>query len=403
MHWPGLATLAPASDLRGRPAGYLDWLAMSTNSNPAQSASAGQPEPSRPLRVGVIGLGFAGQAALKGFLALPDVDVIALAGLEADRLAELGKEHSIPHLYARWQDLLERDDLDAVSVATPTHLHAPIAIAALEGGRHVLSEKPLARSGEEAQAIVDAAVKANRVLKVCFNHRERGDVAILKRHLDAGQLGRVYYAKAHWMRRNGIPGMGSWFTNREMAGGGPLIDLGVHMLDMALYLLGEPRVLSASASTFSELGPRGLGGSEYSAKQTVGSAYEVEDLATAFLRLEGGGVLQLETSWATFRKPGDDFGVSLYGTDGGAEIGVENYAAEDTLRIYTDVAGAPAEVRPRVIRGEGHRAVVREFVKVVRGGDWSAYVGRDGLARARIIDACYQSSLEGREIPVIEA
>ncbi|MBE1611564.1 Gfo/Idh/MocA family protein [Actinopolymorpha pittospori] len=376
---------------------------MSTNSNPAQSASAGQPEPSRPLRVGVIGLGFAGQAALKGFLALPDVDVIALAGLEADRLAELGKEHSIPHLYARWQDLLERDDLDAVSVATPTHLHAPIAIAALEGGRHVLSEKPLARSGEEAQAIVDAAVKANRVLKVCFNHRERGDVAILKRHLDAGQLGRVYYAKAHWMRRNGIPGMGSWFTNREMAGGGPLIDLGVHMLDMALYLLGEPRVLSASASTFSELGPRGLGGSEYSAKQTVGSAYEVEDLATAFLRLEGGGVLQLETSWATFRKPGDDFGVSLYGTDGGAEIGVENYAAEDTLRIYTDVAGAPAEVRPRVIRGEGHRAVVREFVKVVRGGDWSAYVGRDGLARARIIDACYQSSLEGREIPVIEA
>lgn len=403
MHWPGLATLGRASGLRGGLAGYLDLLAMSTNSNPALPASAGQPEPSRPLRVGVIGLGFAGQAALKGFLALPDVDVIALAGLEADRLAELGKEHSIPYLYERWQDLLERDDLDAVSVATPTHLHAPISIAALEGGRHVLCEKPLARSGEEAQAIVDAAVKANRVLKVCFNHRERGDVAILKRHLDAGQLGRVYYAKAHWMRRNGIPGMGSWFTNREMAGGGPLIDLGVHMLDMALYLLGEPRVLSASASTFSELGPRGLGGSEYSSKQTVGSAYEVEDLATAFLRLDGGGVLQLETSWATFRKPGDDFGVSLYGTDGGAEIGVENYAAEDTLRIYTDVAGAPAEVRPRVIRGEGHRAVVREFVKVVRGGDWSAYVGRDGLARARIIDACYQSSLEGREIPVIEA
>ncbi|MET9022883.1 Gfo/Idh/MocA family oxidoreductase [Actinopolymorpha sp. NPDC004070] len=376
---------------------------MSTNSNPAQPPAAGQPDPSRPLRVGVVGLGFAGQAALKGYLALPDVEVVSLAGLEADRLAELGKEHSIPHLYERWQDLIARDDIDAVSVATPTHLHAPISVAALEAGKHVLCEKPLARSGEEAQTIVDAATKANRVLKICFNHRERGDVAILKQQLDAGQLGRVYYAKAHWMRRNGIPGMGSWFTNREMAGGGPLIDLGVHMLDMALYLLGEPRVLSASASTFSELGPRGLGGSQYAAKQTVGSAYEVEDLATAFLRLEGGGVLQLETSWATFRKPGDDFGVSLYGTDGGAEIGVENYASEDTLRIYTDVAGAPAEVRPRVVRGEGHRAVVRDFVGVIRGGDWSAHTGRDGLARARIIDACYLSSLEGREVPVVEA
>ncbi|WP_020575255.1 Gfo/Idh/MocA family protein [Actinopolymorpha alba] len=373
---------------------------MSTNVPAAATSAAAQSEQSLPLRVGVIGLGFAGQAALKGYLALPDVDVIALAGLEADRLAELGKEHAIPHLYERWQDLLERDDLDAVSVATPTHLHAPISIAALESGKHVLCEKPLARSGEEAQAIVDAAVKANRVLKVCFNHRERGDVAVLKRHLDAGQLGRVYYAKAHWMRRNGIPGLGSWFTNREMAGGGPLIDLGVHMLDMALYLLGEPRVISVSASTFSELGPRGLGGSEYSAKLAVGSAYEVEDLATAFLRLEGGGALQLETSWATFRKPGDDFGVALYGTDGGAQISVENYAREDTLRIYTDVAGAPAEVRPRVLPGEGHRAVVREFVNLIRGGDWSAHVGRDGLARAQIIDACYLSALEGREVLV---
>ncbi|MGH3490794.1 MAG: Gfo/Idh/MocA family protein, partial [Actinopolymorphaceae bacterium] len=130
--------------------------------------------------MGVIGLGFAGGAALTGYKELPDVDVVALAGLEADRLAELGKEHTVPYLYERWQDLLDRDDLDAVSVATPTHLHAPIAIAALEGGRHVLSEKPLARSGDEAQRITEAAIKAGRVLKVVFNHRQRGDVGVLK-------------------------------------------------------------------------------------------------------------------------------------------------------------------------------------------------------------------------------
>ena len=388
--------------MRKRLEAYLHWSAMSTHTTAAASGAAAQSEKSRPLRVGVIGLGFAGQAALKGYKLLPDVDVIALAGLEADRLAELGKEHEIPYLYPRWEDLLEREDLDAVSVATPTHLHAPISIAALEGGRHVLCEKPLARSGEEAQAITEAAIKAGRVLQVCFNHRQRGDVATLKRHIDAGELGRIYYAKTHWLRRNGIPGLGSWFTNREMAGGGPLIDLGVHMLDMALYLLGEPKVLSVSASTFSELGPRGLGGSQFSTKTAVGSAFEVEDLATAFFRLEGGGVLHLETSWATFRKAGDDFGVTLYGTDGGAQIGVENYATDDTLRIYTDVAGAPAEVRPQLVRGEGHRAVVRDFVGNIRGGDWSAHVGRDGLARARIIDACYQSALEGREVQVLD-
>jgi predicted dehydrogenase len=339
---------------------------------------------------------------LKGFSQLADVDIVALAGLETDRLAELGKQYEIPYLYERWQDLVDRDDLDVVSVATPTHLHAPIGIAALEAGRHVLCEKPLARTGDEAQRMVEAAIKANRVLRVCFNHRQRGDVQVLKRHIDEGRLGRIYYAKAHWLRRNGIPGLGSWFTNREMAGGGPLIDLGVHMLDMALYLLGEPKVLSVSASTFAELGTRGLGGAPWSSKTIVGSAYEVEDLATAFLRLEGGGVLTLETSWATFREMGDHFGVTLYGTDGGAEIGVKNYATEDTLRIYTDVSGAPAEIRPQVMRGGGHMTVVREFVEAIRSGDWSAHVGRDGLARARIIDACYQSALEGREVEVVD-
>lgn len=348
----------------------------------------------------MIGLGFAGQAALQGFLELPDVEVVGLAGLEADRLAELGEQHKIPHLHLRWEDLLARDDIDAVSIATPNQLHEPIAVAALESGKHVLCEKPLARSGVEAEKIVQAAVDNHRVLNVIFNHRQRGDVQTLKKHVDTGELGRIYYAKTHWVRRNGIPGMGSWFTSKELAGGGPLIDLGVHMLDMTLYLLGEPKVLSVSATTFAELGPRGKGGSVYAAKHNVGSAYEVEDLATAFLRLEGGGVLQLEVSWAMYRENGDNFGVELFGTDGGAKIAVPNYATDDTLRIYTDVAGVPAEIKPDVPRGKGHREVVRQFVENIRGGNWNDQVGRDGLVRSKIIDAIYLSALEGREVLV---
>jgi predicted dehydrogenase len=234
-----------------------------------------------------------------------------------------------------------------------------------------------------------------------FNHRERGDVAALKHQIDEGQLGRIYYAKAHWMRRNGIPGMGGWFTNRELSGGGPLIDLGVHILDLALHLLGEPQVTTVSADTFAELGPRGKGSVSSPERPTVdslGSKFEVEDLATAYLRLKGGGALQLETSWATFRAPGDNFGIELFGTEGGAKIEVQNYTTVDTLRIFTDVAGVPAEVKPATGAGLGHRAVVREFVRIVKSGDWDGQNGSEALLRTEVIDACYASAKAGREV-----
>ncbi len=351
----------------------------------------------QPLRVGVVGLGFAGETHTNSYQQIPGVEVVALAGLEADKLAALGATYGIPHLYDNYQELIARDDLDIVSVCVPNYLHAPIAIAALERGRHVLCEKPLARTGSEAAAIVEAARRANRVLHVAFNHRMRGDVQVLKQYIDAGKLGRIYHAKASWMRRRGIPGLGSWFTSKEMAGGGPLIDLGVHVLDMALHLLGEPQVLTANAATYAEHGPRGVGGGS-NPKFHVGSAFEVEDLATAFLRLADGGTLLLEASWATHSSAGDDFGVTLYGTDGGAEINVKNYGWEDTLRIYTDVAGVPAEVRPQVRKGEGHLAVVRNFIAAIRDGNWIAHSGVEGLRRAYIIDACYASALRGHEM-----
>ncbi|WP_238175292.1 Gfo/Idh/MocA family protein [Kribbella pratensis] len=349
------------------------------------------------LRVGVVGLGFAGRTALEAFSELPDVEVIGLAGLEKDILTSLGEKHGVPHLYERWEDLLETPGLEAVSIGTPTQLHAPIALAALQKGLHVLSEKPLARTLAEGTAMVEASKQAGRVLKVVFNHRERGDVAALKHQIDEGQLGRIYYAKAHWMRRNGIPGMGGWFTNRELSGGGPLIDLGVHILDMALHLMGEPQVSTVSADTFAELGPRGKGSRDPNAN-TLGSAFEVEDLATAYLRLKGGGALQLETSWATFRAPGDNFGIELFGTDGGAKIEVQNYTNEDTLRIFTDVGGVPAEVKPATGAGLGHRAVVREFVRIVKSGEWEGQNGSEALLRTEIIDACYASAKAGREV-----
>jgi len=171
------------------------------------------------------------------------------------------------------------------------------------------------------------------------------------------------------------------------------------VLDLALHLLDEPAVETVSAATYAEQGPRGRGGSNVG-KTGGGGAYEVEDLATAFVRLAGGATLALEASWAVYGGAGDDFGVTLYGTEGGAEIAVKNYGWEDTLRLYSDVGGVPAEVRPRVGRGEGHVKVVRDFVAAIQGGDWAAYDGSEGLRRTRVIDACYTSAREGREVRV---
>jgi predicted dehydrogenase len=356
----------------------------------------------QPLRVGIVGLGWAGETHLKAYQQQPYVEVVALAGLEAPRLAALGATYNVPHLYEDYRELVGRDDLDAVSVCVPNFLHAPIAIAALERGKHVLCEKPLARTAAEAATIVTAAERADRVVEVAFNHRMRGDVTVLKRYLDEGSLGRVYHVKASWMRRRGIPGLGSWFTNKNMAGGGPLIDLGVHVLDLALYLLGDPTVRSVSAATYAELGPHHIGGSMHSDKQQVGSPYEVEDLATAFLRLADGATVLLEASWATHSGAGDDFGITLYGSTGGAEIAVRNYNWDNTLRIFTDVAGAPAEIRPQLTRGDGHVSVVRNFIATIRSNEWAAHRGQDGLRRTQIIDACYQSALDGREVAIAE-
>jgi predicted dehydrogenase len=356
---------------------------------------------SDPIRVGVIGLGYGGEMHLKGYRLLPNVEIVALAGLEEDKLAALGATYHIPHLYRYSEELLARDDLDVVSVCVPNYLHASIAIAALEGGRHVLCEKPLARTGEEAEAIVQAAVKARRVLQVVFNHRFRGDVQVLKRYTEGGNLGRIYYAKAYWMRRRGIPGAGTWFGNKEKAGGGPLIDLGVHMLDIALYLLNEPEVQTVSAMTYAEFGQRGLGVDPRSRKTGTGNAYDVEDLATAFMRLSDGGTLLLETSWATNSGSDNDFGVVLYGTEGGAEIAVKNFSWVDTLRIFSNIAGTPADIQPHLGQGEGHVAVVRDFINTIREGNWAAHNGSDALRRTRIIDACYSSAQQGREVTLV--
>jgi predicted dehydrogenase len=355
------------------------------------------------IRAAVIGVGWAGQRHLEAYEALPGVEIVALAGLEEPVRTELAAQYGIERHVPRWEDLLELDGIDVVSVAVPTFLHAPIAIAALERGLHVLSEKPIARTEAEALSMVEAARAADRVLDVGFNHRQRGDIHELKDVIDAGRLGQPYYAKAWWLRRSGIPGRGSWFTASELAGGGPLVDIGVHVLDYSLFLLGNPAVTAVSASTYDLLASAGFGFNPEATKTSIpgSSAFDVEDLATVFLRLEGGATLLVEASWAAHRSDGDEFGITLYGTEGGAELIVEDYAPSGSLRIFSDDGGTAVETQVRAPRGGGHRAVVEQFLAKVRSGRWDEYAGNAAVDLARIVDACYLSAAEQREIRLL--
>jgi predicted dehydrogenase len=355
------------------------------------------------LRAGVIGLGWAGQQHMAGYAAAGDVDLVALAGMEPDALQRLGDAYDIgaEHRYAAWQDLIDHGQVDLLSIAAPTALHAPIAVAALNAGIHVLSEKPLAEHADTARLMVEAAERSDRVLDVSFNHRRRGHVQVLKKIIDAGLLGRIYYAKVGWLRREGIPGLGSWFTRRATSGGGPLMDLGVHMLDIALYLLAEPSVRAVTAATYAEFGPRGKGSAVSPEMLKTGvqsGAFDVEDLSTAFLRLQGGETLLLESSWAQWIAK-DHCYVTLYGSDGGASI--EWGAPGDphrALSIWTEMSGVPASLHPAVPPDGLHAECVLDFLAEVRSGDYTNHRGRQALARAVVIDACYVSAEKGSEV-----
>jgi predicted dehydrogenase len=217
-------------------------------------------------------------------------------------------------------------------------------------------------------------------------------------------LGEIYYAKAGWLRRSGIPGLGTWFTQRSLAGGGPLMDIGVHMLDMALHLMGEPAAEAVSAATYAKFGPRGRGGSAIrpgrpAAEGGAPAAFEVEDLSTAFVRLAGGATLLLEASWASYIAQ-DQLYVVLYGSEGGAVLGSEEVWNDPALTVWTDVRGVPAELFPVLPPGGGHREAVDDFVAKVLSGSWSDAHGDHLLTRSTIVDAAYRSAQEGREVVI---
>lgn len=348
-----------------------------------------------PLRIGVVGAGaIATLGHIPGFQRLPNVEVAAVCDTNAERARSVAARFNIPASYDDYRQLLADDSIAAVSIGVPNALHAPVAIAALEAGKHVMCEKPLATTVEDGRAMVAAAQKAGRLLSVNMHNRVRADALILRDAISNGKLGKIGYTSARWFRSSGIPGFGSWFTRRELAGGGVLMDIGVHMLDLSLWLLGFPRVLGVRGETQSIHGPRGRGIGGWGVDHVAGGTFDVEDFAALHLRLADGGLLTVEVSWALYGR--DELRLQVLGDQAGADMSADLYGTATPLRLFRDEGEVIANV-PKLGGSEWDRSMAR-FVAAIREDTEPTASGAEALQVLELLDATYRSATEGREI-----
>lgn len=348
------------------------------------------------VRVAVIGLGWPGQRHVEAYLKQPDVELVAICDANPTLLAQTRMTSGVARALGSVEEVLNLDRLDAVSVCLPNFLHAPVAIAALETGRHVLCEKPLARTVAEGEQIAAAVERSGRVFMMALNNRFRPDMLALKALIEAGGLGEIYYGKSGWLRRIWSPIVRGWFTQRALSGGGPLIDLGVHMLDLALWFMGNPTPATVSGVTFAPFRER--------VAARIGSPIDTEDMATGLVRLTDGRAIAVEASWVGFSEHQDHASCALFGDRGGATL--ERYGGHTRLKVFTEPAeGLPLTATP--IASDGVETIltsfsneIRHFIDRVReGGEPSAPVGQ-GLDVLRILDALYRSAETGREVAI---
>jgi predicted dehydrogenase len=340
------------------------------------------------VRVGVIGLGM-GRHHAKAYAESKNAELVALCDLSTDLLNQFQSLNPKAAVYHDYQEMFAKGGLDAVSVALPNCLHSEVTVAALRAGLHVLCEKPMAMNAHQAEEMLCVSRETGKRLMIHFNYRFSQPSQFLKRYVDEGRLGQVYYARTRWLRARGIPKLGSWFGIKEMSGGGPLIDLGVHRLDLAMWLMGYPKATSVSASAFDLLSSR-------LARESK-ARFDVEDLATALIRLDNGATLNLEVSWAGGTDRQEDMLTGIYGT-GGAVIQRNRGEGYDFEALaLQDVAGALTEVSPRNY-GPPCPSATEHFLNCIINDCPPEASAENGLEMMRILDAIYLSAAEKREV-----
>lgn len=327
----------------------------------------------------IIGLGWPGVQHLKGYIACDQSEVVAVCDLDEKRCKEIAQEYDVPQIFTNHRKMLESSEIDAVSVCLPNFLHAPISIDALNAGKHVLCEKPPARTAQEAQAMADAADKNKRVLMYALVQRFGGNAQFLRKMIDNGELGEIYFGKAGYVRRRGIPiGREGWFVDKARSGGGALIDIGVHALDCIWWLMGSPKpvaIMGAAYSKFGNLVPKGVN-------------YDVDDATFAQIRFENDAAIVLEATWA-LNLPGSGY-VQIAGTKAGAQL--------NPLTIYTEENGKEINKTPKCPSVNSFNEETAHFVSCILDGSEPISSARQGVTLMQMLDGIYESSEKKGEV-----
>jgi len=345
------------------------------------------------LRFGVLGAGQISRFACQEINRHARARVVAASDPHPERLAELAGLLGGARTFADNEALLADPDIDAVFIATPNAFHAPLAKRALEHGKHVILEKPFATSASEAAEVVEQAQKSGKLLTVGMNQRFRPESQRARQLVRGGKLGSVYHAKAFWFRRAGIPKLGTWFGKRSLAGGGALYDIGVHLLDLALYVLDKFDPLSVTGQVYTTFGPRGLGEGSWGLSERSHQEFDVDDGATALLRFADGTTLSLDVSWAIHQKEPERMNVVLHGSEAGAGL----YPGE-LYRFGADQGVYETSTLAATTLDYPHANRFHNFIAAVDGSEALCVSPEQALAVQRILDAIYESSRAGREV-----
>lgn len=336
------------------------------------------------VQVGVVGLRLGAWHA-ESFAEVPGAALSALCDVDRDRLASAASRFKVERTYEDYRALCEDERVDAVSVCVPNYLHAPICVHALEHGKHVLCEKPLAHTVKAGERILEAARASGTQAMVAMKLRYSKEARHIRGLVDAGRLGEIYYGSSTYLRGiDGIPGLGGWFTTKAQSGGGALIDNGVHLLDLTWYLMGCPKPTCVLGATTDGMAPIGAANRRRVAELTEGT-FDVDDFGTGLVRCENGATMFLENGWSTFVQE-ETMNVRLLGTTGGATLwpfGVVGEQDGKCAASVPDLGQAPEESQ------------FEHFIRCIVADREPDSSIEQGLTVLRMLDALYRSDREG--------
>jgi predicted dehydrogenase len=346
------------------------------------------------FNLGIIGTGWPGQQHAIAAQSLNNVRIYACADVNEVRREEFVRAYKPEKIFSDYHELLQESELDAAIICLPNFLHFPASLAALETGRHVLCEKPPTLNGSEMKVLREEAAKRQLVYYFSRQFRFTPATRAAKKVIEEGRLGKIYHAKATFVRSRGIPvGVGNWFTEKRQSGGGALIDIGIHALDAVWYLMGTPRPVSISAKVYRNF-----------AHLANVPVFDVEDAAYAFIRFENDAVVQLETSWAGNLTddipPRQYFGQEsnnsvLYGTKGSVRL--------KPLTLFEDQNGKVVTVPINAAEDEPNAFALQlaNFVDAIAGLAQPVNNVEQAVELMEMIDGIYSSSDLGREVPIV--